>query len=43
VSVEANKAIIRRLFDVVLNGGNRAVAEELLLPGRVDRLFEMLA
>lgn len=43
MSVEANKALVRRLFDEVLNGGNRATAEELLLPERVDGLLDRLA
>jgi predicted ester cyclase len=43
MSVEANKALIRRLVEEVWNGESRAAAEEVLLPERVDRLLNMVA
>ena len=43
MSIEANKAIVRRLVDEVWNGGSRAAAEEILAPERVDRQLNYLA
>jgi predicted SnoaL-like aldol condensation-catalyzing enzyme len=33
---EANKAVVQRYFDDVIDGGNRAVMAELFLPGAVQ-------
>ena len=40
---DENKARIRRHFDEVLNGESREAAAELMLPERIDRLFDTLA
>src|SRR3954470_19744417 len=41
MSLEENKAIIRRLFDEVWNTGNVDLLDELLAPGFVDHAAEM--
>lgn len=43
MSVEANKALVRRLVEEVWNRESRAAAEELLLPERVDRQLAIVA
>jgi steroid delta-isomerase-like uncharacterized protein len=41
MSVEANEALVRRLFDIVWSTGNVAVVDELLAPSFVDHAAEM--
>ena len=37
MSVESNKALIRRVFDETLNRGEMAVIDEVFAPHMVDR------
>jgi predicted ester cyclase len=41
MSLESNKAVVRRLFDEVWSAGNLALLDELLAPGFVDRSAQM--
>jgi predicted ester cyclase len=41
MSVEANEALVRRLFDTVWSTGNVAVVDELLAPSFVDHAAAM--
>jgi steroid delta-isomerase-like uncharacterized protein len=41
MSIEANKLIVRRLFDEVWNTGNVGLLDELLAPDFIDRAAQM--
>jgi predicted ester cyclase len=41
MSLDENKALVRRLFDEVWSGGNFALLDELLAPGFVDHAAQM--